>query len=233
MLRVSPVVIQAALKSAAFFSGFAGKPTTRILSDIAARCIMAILFNAARAMKFLFDLFPILLFFGAYSFTGSIYIATGTAIVATFAQVLYTWLRHRKVDTMLWVSLALITILGGATLLFHNKTFILWKPTALYWFFALALLGTKALKNINLIEKMMGSQLSLPDPVWQRLMFAWAAFFAFMGVLNLFVAFQFSEDLWVKFKVFGTLALTLLFVVLQSLYLSRHIDPAHKHDSQA
>lgn len=194
---------------------------------------MARLFIAARSMKFLFDLFPVLLFFGAYSISGNIYIATGTAIVATFGQVIYSWLRHRKVDAMLWVSLAMITVLGGATLLLHNKTFILWKPTALYWFFALALLGTKWLKDINLIEKMMGSQISLPQAVWARLMLAWVVFFVFMGFLNLFVAFQFSEDLWVKFKVFGTLALTLAFVVLQSLYLARHIDPSKNHDSQA
>lgn len=184
-------------------------------------------------MKFLFDLFPVLLFFGAYSLSGNIYVATGTAIVATFGQVIYSWLRHRKVDTMLWVSLVMITILGGATLLFHNKTFIFWKPTVLYWFFALALLGTKWLKGTNLIEKMMGSQISLPESIWLRLMFAWVAFFILMGFLNLFVAFQFSEDLWVKFKVFGTLALTLGFVLLQSVYLSRHIEPGKNHDSQA
>lgn len=184
-------------------------------------------------MKFLFDLFPILLFFGAYSITGNIYTATSTAIVATFGQVIYSWLRHRKVDTMLWVSLVMITVLGGATLLLHNKTFILWKPTALYWFFALAIVGSKCVKDINLIEKMMGSQISLPDMVWTRLMQAWIVFFIIMGCLNLFVAFQFSEDLWVKFKVFGTLALTLVFVVLQSIYLARHIEPGKKTDSQA
>lgn len=184
-------------------------------------------------MKFLFDLFPILLFFGAYSLTGDIFIATATTIIATFAQVIYSWMRHRKVDTMLWVSLALVTILGGATLLFHNKAFIQWKPTVLYWFFALALLGSHWLKNVNLIEKLMGAQISLPRTIWTRLMLAWVIFFIAMGCLNLFIAHQFSEVLWVKFKVFGTLALTLIFVVVQSIYLSRFAEQDNDSGPQA
>ncbi|WP_157670301.1 septation protein A [Chitinibacter sp. GC72] len=175
-------------------------------------------------MKFLFDLFPILLFFGAYSYTQDIFIATATAIVATFGQVIYSWVRHRKVDTMLWISLVLITVLGGATLIFHNKTFILWKPTVLYWFFALALLGTWQLKQINLIEKLMNGQIALERPIWTRLLLAWSVFFAAMGFVNLFVAYQFDEAIWVKFKLFGFTALMLVFVVAQSLYLSRHIQ---------
>lgn len=203
-----------------------------ILSRKALSCIITALFTSAPAMKFLFDLFPVILFFGAYSISRDIYIATGTAIAATFAQVIYSWVRHRKVDAMLWVSLVLISVLGGATLIFHNKTFILWKPTALYWFFACALLGGKWVKDINLIEKMMGAQISLPQPVWQRLLRAWVAFFAIMGVLNLFVAFQFSEDIWVNFKVFGTLILTLIFVILQSVYLARFIEPNKNNGPQ-
>ena len=197
-----------------------------ILSHTTLGCIITALITPAPAMKFLFDLFPVILFFGAYSISRDIYIATGTAIAATFAQVIYSWLRHHKVDAMLWVSLILISVLGGATLIFHNKTFILWKPTALYWFFSCTLLGWKRIKNINLIEKMMGAQMSLPQAVWQKLLLAWAIFFVIMGTLNLFVAFQFSEDLWVKFKVFGTLILTLIFVILQSVYLSRFIEPS-------
>ncbi|MBS1156879.1 MAG: septation protein [Proteobacteria bacterium] len=188
-------------------------------------------------MKFLFDLFPVLLFFGAYSITGNIFIATGTAITATFAQVIYSWVRHRQVDTMLWVSLVLITVLGGATLLFHNKTFIYWKPTVLYWVFALALLGGHYLKRVNLIEKLMGTQISLPAPIWYRLLLAWVIFFLVLGALNLFVVHlvtsqQIGEDMWVKFKVFGTLVLTLVFVVLQSIYLSRFIETGKSDDHQ-
>ncbi|MDR3410496.1 MAG: septation protein A [Formivibrio sp.] len=189
-------------------------------------------------MKFLFDLFPILLFFGAYSITSNIFVATGTAIIATFAQVLYSWIRHRKVDTMLWISLVLITVLGGATLFFHNKTFIFWKPTVLYWIFALALLGSQYIKKINLIEKLMGSQITLPTPVWRKLLLAWVIFFIVLGAMNLFVIHlvntqQIGEDMWVKFKVFGTLILTLIFVVLQSIYLSRFIETEKNDDTQS
>ncbi|MBE9610343.1 inner membrane-spanning protein YciB [Chitinilyticum piscinae] len=197
-------------------------------------------------MKFLFELFPILLFFGAYTATKNIYIATGTAIVATLGQVIYSLVRHRKVEKMLWINLGLITVLGGATLLFHNSTFIYWKPTALYALFASILLGGWYVKRINVIEKMMGAQLVLPEAIWTRLLWAWALFFAGMAVLNVLVAFhypsafwlsfdtfsqctpqatcdQLREDLWVKFKVFGTIGMTILFVIGQSIYLSRHI----------
>ena len=180
-------------------------------------------------MKFLFDLFPVLLFFGAYSVTGDIFTATATAIVATLLQVFYSLIRHRKVDTMLWISFALIVILGGATLLFHNKTFIFWKPTALYWLFSAALIGFHQLKQVNLIQKLMGAQITLPNPIWKQLLQAWTVFFAAMGALNLLVVYfvtsgQLSEGSWVKFKVFGTLALTLIFVVIQSICISRFME---------
>lgn len=181
-------------------------------------------------MKFLFDLFPVLLFFGAYSLSKDIFTATATAILATLAQVVYCLVRHRKVDTMLWVNLALITVFGGATLLFHNKTFIFWKPTALYWLFALALLGFEKLRQVNLIEKVMGAQLKLPAAVWKQLLQAWAGFFIAMGFVNLFVVYlveqnQVSENFWVNFKLFGTLGLTVAFVIAQSVYLSRFMEP--------
>ncbi len=180
-------------------------------------------------MKFFFDFFPVLLFFGAYSISGDIFVATATAIVATVLQVLYSFIRHRKVDTMLWISLGLITVLGGATLLFQNKTFIFWKPTALYWLFSLALFGFNQLKQTNLIEKLMGAQIALPAPIWKQLLHAWIVFFLFMGALNLAVVYfvtigQLTEGMWVKFKVFGTLALTLIFVVIQSIYISRFME---------
>ncbi|SFN12793.1 intracellular septation protein [Formivibrio citricus] len=180
-------------------------------------------------MKFLFDLFPVLLFFGAYSITRDIFVATATAIVATVVQLVYSYVRHRKIDTMLWISFALIVVFGGATLLFHNKTFIFWKPTALYWLFSLVLAGSWQFRKINLIEKLMKEQIALPAPVWKRLLHAWTAFFAVMGCLNLVVVYfvtagMLGEDVWVKFKVFGTLALTLVFVVAQSFYISRFME---------
>ncbi|UXY14216.1 septation protein A [Chitiniphilus purpureus] len=175
-------------------------------------------------MKFLFDLFPVLIFFGVYLGTGDLFVATGVAIIATAAQVLFAWWRWGKVEPMLWISFLLIALLGGATLLFHDKTFILWKPTALYWAFALILGGAKLFKGRDLLRALMGNQMSLPDPVWTGVTLAWITFFVLMGLLNLFVAFSFSETVWVNFKTFGTLGLTLVFVVGQGLVLSRYLQ---------
>ena len=198
-------------------------------------------------MKFFFDLLPVILFFAAYKIAGSdeagaldlarallgdgieakqapILIATLIAIVATAGQIAWVWLRHRKVETMLWVSLAIVTLFGAATLLFHDPTFIKWKPTALYWMFAIALLGSPLLFRRNLIRKLLEAQMSLPDAIWQRLNLIWALFFAAMGVLNLVVAYRFSESTWVNFKLFGGMGLMLVFVLAQGAWLSRHME---------
>ena len=174
-------------------------------------------------MKFLFDLFPVILFFVAFKFAG-IYAATGVAIAATFAQVGWLKLRRRKVDTMLWVSLAIIVVFGGATLLLHDETFIKWKPTVLYWLFCGALLGGQLLFRKNLIRSVMGEQIVLPETVWRKLNLSWIGFFAFMGAANLYVAFNYSTDTWVNFKLFGGMGLMLVFVVLQALFLSRYME---------
>src|SRR5690349_3469500 len=171
-------------------------------------------------MKFLFDIFPVLLFFVAFKFWG-IYVATGVAIAATIVQVGWSWMRHRKVDNMLWVSLAIIVVFGGATLWLRDETFIKWKPTVLYWLFAAILLGSVLLFRKNLIRAMMEKQLTLPDPVWRRLNLSWAAFFVAMGAANLYVAFHYSTDFWVNFKMFGGIGLMIAFVVAQGLMLSR------------
>ena len=198
-------------------------------------------------MKFLFDLLPVILFFASYKLAGAnpeashafatrwlgdgialtqapILIATAVTILATFAQIALVWLRHRRVDKMLWISLAIIVVFGGATLLFHNPTFIKWKPTALYWLFAAVLLGAALLFRQNLIRRMLEAQIRLPDAVWDRLNLAWAGFFAAMGVLNLYVAYSFSEEVWVNFKLFGGTGLMLAFVLVQGFYLSRHLE---------
>jgi intracellular septation protein len=174
-------------------------------------------------MKFLFDLFPVILFFIAFKFAG-IYVATGVAIAATFTQVGWLKLRGKKVDTMMWVSLGIIVVFGGATILLHDETFIKWKPTVLYWLFALALAGTRIISGKNLIRAVLGEQMELPEPVWTRLNWSWAGFFAFMGVANLYIAFNFPTETWVNFKLFGGMGLMLVFVVLQALYVARHIQ---------
>jgi intracellular septation protein len=174
-------------------------------------------------MKFLFDLFPVLLFFVAFK-VFDIYVATAVAIAATFAQIGWLKWKRRKVDTMMWVTLAIIVVFGGATLALHDETFIKWKPTVLYWLFGLVIAGAELLFRKNLIRAMLGAQVRLPDAVWTRLNWSWAGFFAFMGAANLYVAFNFSTDTWVNFKLFGGMGLMLLFVVLQAAFLARHME---------
>ena len=173
-------------------------------------------------MKFLFDFFPIILFFVAFK-VADIYVATAVAILATMAQVGWVKFRGRKVEPMLWASFGIIVVFGGATLLLQNETFIKWKPTVLYWLFALVLGGATLLFRRNLIRSMLGAQMQLPDPVWTRLNWSWAGFFAFMGAANLWVAYSFSTDQWVNFKLFGGIGLMLVFVVGQALFLARHM----------
>ncbi|MHB1174161.1 MAG: septation protein A [Sulfuriferula sp.] len=173
-------------------------------------------------MKFLFDFFPILLFFIAYKF-GGIYVATGVAIAASFVQIGWVMVRGKKVEPMMWISLVIIVVFGGATLLLHNETFIKWKPTVLYWLFAAVLLGGSWLFNKNIMRSMMAKQISLPDPVWNKLNLSWAGFFVVMGATNLYVAYSFSTDIWVDFKLFGSTAMMLVFVIAQSLILAKHM----------
>ena len=174
-------------------------------------------------MKFLFDLFPVILFFAAFKL-GDIYLATGVAIAATFVQIAWSWLRHRKVENMMWISLAIISVFGGMTLLLHDETFIKWKPTILYWVFAGSMAFSALLLKKNPIKAMLGEQLTLPEPVWGKLNLAWIAFFAVMGVLNLVIAFNFPTDTWVNFKLFGGIGLMLVFAVIQGLMLSKYIE---------
>lgn len=173
-------------------------------------------------MKFLFDLFPVILFFAVYKFFG-IYPATATAIIATLLQIGWVKFRHGKVDSALIASGVIITLFGGATLLLHDESFIKWKPTILYWFFSLGLLASQLLFKRNLIRSLMEKQISMPESIWTRLNLAWAAFFAALGVLNLYVAFHFSTDTWVDFKLFGTMGLMFAFIIGQTLVLGKYI----------
>jgi intracellular septation protein len=173
-------------------------------------------------MKLLLDFFPIVLFFVAFK-VWDIYIATGVAIAATIAQI--AWFRYStgKVEPMQWLSLGIIVVFGGATILAHDETFIKWKPTVLYWLMggtlAVGLLGFRK----NLLKSVMGAQLELPETAWRAMTWSWVAFFAVMGVLNLWVAFNFDTATWVNFKLFGGLGLMAVFVVGQALYLGRYM----------
>ena len=173
-------------------------------------------------MKFLFELFPVALFFVAIMLW-DIFVATGVAIAATFVQVGWLALRRKKIPPMLWASLAIIVVFGGLTLYLRDKTFILWKPTVLYWLFGAVLAGA-ALAGRNLIRSLLSEQMSLPEPVWSRLNWSWVGFFVVMGALNLYVAYNFSETVWASFKLFGGMGLMLLFVVAQSAFLSKYVQ---------
>ncbi|MBY0270448.1 MAG: septation protein A [Burkholderiales bacterium] len=173
-------------------------------------------------MKFLFDIFPVILFFAAFKFFG-IYVATTVAIIATVLQIGWVWFKQRKVESMQWISLALIVVFGGATLLLRDETFIKWKPTVLYWLFAVTLLVSEIAFRKNLIKSMMDKQVSAPEGVWKKLLFGWIGFFVVMGVLNLYVAYSYSTDTWVSFKLFGGIGLMLVFVLGQAVLLAPHM----------
>ncbi|HSV79377.1 MAG TPA: septation protein A [Ramlibacter sp.] len=173
-------------------------------------------------MKLLIDFFPIILFFVAFKIWG-IYVATAVAIAATVAQIGYLRWSHGKVEPMQWLSLGIIVLFGGATILAHDETFIKWKPTVLYWLMAGALAAGQLVFRKNLLKSLMGSQLVLPDPAWRAMNWSWIAFFAVMGVLNLWVAYHYDTDTWVSFKLFGGLGLMALFVIGQAVYLGRYV----------
>ncbi|MCE2775489.1 MAG: septation protein A [Burkholderiaceae bacterium] len=173
-------------------------------------------------MKLLVDFFPILLFFLVFKTLG-IYAATAVAIVATVAQIAWLRWRNGRVEAMQWMSLGVIVVFGGATLVAQDDTFIKWKPTVLYWLMGGGLLVAEYVFKRNGIRALMGSQLDLPDNVWRHLLHAWAGFFSVMGVINLWVAYHFDTDTWVNFKLFGGLGLMVLFVLGQAVYLSKHM----------
>jgi intracellular septation protein len=175
--------------------------------------------------KFLFDLFPLILFFVAYRLA-DIYVATAVAIAAAVLQILWIKLTRKPIETMHWVNFAVIVFFGGATLWLQNEAFIKWKPTVLYWLFGAVLLVSKYLLDKNLIQKLLGAKVSMPDIAWNKLNLSWALFFMVAGGLNLFVAFSglFSESQWVNFKVFGLMALLIVFVIAQSIWLGKHIQ---------
>ena len=202
-------------------------------------------------MKILFDFLPIMLFFGMFKYAeghkewaaatatewlgfmvaggvvgqaeAPVLLATVVVILATFSQIAWLRLKGQKVDTMLWVSLGLVTVLGGATIYFHSESFIKWKPTVLYWVMGAALLIGQLVFRKNGIKSLMGAQMTLPEATWRVVNFSWVGFFTVMGFLNLWVAFNFDTATWVNFKLFGGLGLMLVFVLSQAVYLNKHL----------
>lgn len=207
-------------------------------------------------MKILFDLLPIFLFFASFKWAeghkeqaaqwltqnlgfavsggavglteAPVLLATVVVIAGTLLQIIILKAMRKPVDKMLWAGLVIVVVLGGLTLWFHDETFIKWKPTIVYWMMASGFLITEILLGRKMLAQMMGGQVEAPDAVWRQLGWAWVLFFGGMGVLNLWVAFNFSTDLWVNFKMWGSLGLTLVFVVAQGLYLGRHMKPVEE-----
>lgn len=173
-------------------------------------------------MKFLVDFLPILLFFIAYKLY-DIYVATAVAIAVSVIQVGWSWFRHRKVENIQWITMGLIVVLGGLTLVLKDETFIKWKPTLVNWLFAAVFLASQYIGSKPVLQRMMAANISLPEAVWQRLNWIWVSFFTMLGAINLYVAYHYDTETWVNFKLFGMMGLTLVFIIAQGFYLSRYI----------
>jgi intracellular septation protein len=178
-------------------------------------------------MNQLFEFFPIIFFFIAYKLY-DIYVATAVVIVATIIQVSYNWFRYRKVETMQWITLGLIIVMGGATILLHDEQFIKWKLSIIEWLFGLAFLGSQFIGKKPIVERMMSKSLKLPDFVWRRLNVMWGIFFISVGFINVYVMFNFSTDEWVSFKTFGVPGLMLIFILLQMVFLYKYLPETEK-----
>jgi len=181
-------------------------------------------------MKFLFDFFPILLFFIAYKL-GDIYYATATAIAASFVQVL--WSRYKKgyFEKMPLFTLITLVILGGSTLIFRNELFIKWKPTAVYWLLSGGFLLSQFIgQKKPLIQRMAENTIRLRNEIWNTLNISWVIFFIFLGILNLYIVYHYDTETWVNFKLFGTMGLTLLFIIVQGVYMARHHLPERESE---
>jgi intracellular septation protein len=180
-------------------------------------------------MKLLFDFFPILLFFIAYK-AFDIYTATSVAIAASILQVVISWLKTRKIETMHLMTLVIIVVFGGLTLYLQDEQFIKWKPTVVNWLFGFVFLASQWLGEKTMIERMMGGNLTMPSTIWRTLNLSWTLFFFLIGGVNFYVMSYFSTDTWVNFKLFGMLGLTFVFVLLQSFYLSRHLPESNAEE---
>jgi intracellular septation protein len=205
-------------------------------------------------MKLLLDFLPLVFFFATYKIAGAnadaaaalathwlggwvsggavgpkeapVLLATVVVIFATFLQVGWMKINRRKIDLMLWISLGLIVVLGGLTIWFHNETFIKWKSTVAFWTMGFVFWIMQAFFHRNILRSTLGAELELADAVWQRLNIAWIAYFAAMGLINLWFVYAFSTDAWATFHSFGTTGLSILFIIGQGVYLSRHLEPA-------
>jgi intracellular septation protein len=183
-------------------------------------------------MKFFFDLLPVILFFVAFKMY-DIYAATAVAIAVTIAMIIYAKIRHGKIEKILLINGVIISVLGGVTLLLHDKTYIMWKPTVLYWLMAIVLVVSNLFFKKNFIQQMMGQMIAAPKPIWDKVNLVWVAFLIFLGFLNLYVAFNYSENTWVNFKLFGVTSMLFLFMAAHAFVLKNYlITPADEDNKE-
>jgi intracellular septation protein len=179
-------------------------------------------------LNLFYDFVPVLLFFIAFKFYG-IYAATVVGIVVTALQVIITTFWKKKLDKKQLITLAVFVVFGGMTLYFHNPIFVKWKPSVIFWLFGVVFLLSHFIGKKPIIQRMMEGMLEennnkLPDKVWKRLNAAWAVFFILLGGINIFVAYHFSTDTWVNFKLYGILGLLFVFSFLQAICLTRYLN---------
>ena len=180
-------------------------------------------------MKFIFDFFPVLVFFIAFKIVGDseagFYLATMALIIASMVQIAGYWLIYRRFEKMHLITLVAVLVLGGATLYLQDERFLKWKPTLVLWVFAVILLASQYIGKKNIFQRMVqysDARITAPVFVWFRLNFSLALFFILAGIANLYVAFNFSRSVWVDFKVFGLTGLNLVFMAGLMVYMLRH-----------
>ena len=173
-------------------------------------------------MKQLLEFIPIILFFITYKFY-DIYIATGVVIVATIIQVAFAWFKYKKVETMQWVTLGLIVVMGGATIYLQDEQFIKWKLTIIEWLFGIGFLGSQFFAKKTFVERMMGASIELPAKIWKILNLLWATFFISVGFINIYVMQHYNTDDWVTFKTFGVPGLMIVFIFIQMIFIYKHM----------
>jgi intracellular septation protein len=191
------------------------------------------LFGSGAPMQLLFDFLPVIAFFAAYKISGSIFVATAVIIVAVVAQTTLQWVRHRKVSSMALISGTLVLVFGGLTLLIHDKAFIQWKVTVVNWLFAIAFIASRYFGDRTIIERLLGENLQLEPTLWRRLNWAWGLFFLALGAINLYVAYNYPETVWVNFKLFGVLGLTIVFALVQGFWLASKMPQSAESNPEA
>lgn len=174
-------------------------------------------------MAALFELLPIVLFFIAFKLAG-IYVATAVIVIASVIQLGIGWWRERKLKPMPLIVTGLAVVLGGITIALHDPAFIKWKFSVVYWLFGTVFIASRFFGNKTLAERALSSQISLPHPIWNRLNLSWALFFLLLGCVNAYVIYHYTTAQWVNFKFYGVLGATLVFVIAQGVYLSRHVE---------